>query len=120
MIITNFGPHVSSIIVQLVVLALCCSDVNQFWTVTCLDVLQSYGGRGIAKRLVKFSLELAKQRGHTVVRANFASCYSRKLGYSCGFKPIPEVHFNEYGNYNNIPPNVRELHDKVEVMVRFI
>lgn len=85
-----------------------------------LGVHQSYGRRGIATRMVNFSLELAKQRGHTIVRANFASLYSRKVGYTCGFTTILELHFSEYGNYNNMPQSVRELHDKCEVMVKYI
>ena len=80
----------------------------------------SYGRQGIAKRLVRYSLELGKSRGHTVAEATFASRFSQKVGRYCGFDiVIDEISYEEfYGLYHKMREDVKALHKTCVTVVK--
>lgn len=62
---------------------------DEFWVVHALRVLPEYEGRGIAKRLMAFLIELAPERGQKALRLDVLDGYTvDRFYYQFGFEYI--------------------------------
>lgn len=65
---------------------------DEFWVFHALRVLPEYEGRGNAKQMIRFLMELASERGIKAIRVDVLEGYSvEKMYLSLGFKYIDTI-----------------------------
>ena len=65
---------------------------DEFWVLHALRVLPEYEGRGFAKQMLAFVIELAEKRGRRAIRLDVLEGYSvERLYYPFGFEYIDTV-----------------------------
>lgn len=73
----------------------------------------------MGKRLIQRSAELAREQEHDVVKANFASEYSRKIGIACGFETVLVGEYKgRLKTYPYMPEEIRDVHTGFSIMVK--
>ena len=68
-----------------------------------LSVAPIAGGRGIGKKLVKLSIEIAKSKGFPFIWAMCSSHYSAKICRSLGMESIYRIKYKENKNEAGVP-----------------
>ena len=92
---------------------------SKYWQILFLHVSSEYGRQGIGRKLVEFSVQLSEEAGHSVVMGNFASTYSIKIAYSCGFEAAVEtVYAEKYKLYNKMDQDIRDKHPLCVIMLK--
>ena len=92
---------------------------SKYWQILFLHVSSEYGRQGIGRKLVEFSVQLSEEAGHSVVMGNFASTYSIKIAYSCGFEAAVEtVYAEKYKLYNKMDQDIRDKHPQCVIMLK--
>ena len=85
--------------------------MKRYFEIYILSVRSEYGGKGIGKRLVEHSLQVAKEKGCTTVKSDLASSFSRKICEKCGFETVFEIRYaDEFPLYNKMDESSKQLH----------
>ena len=92
---------------------------SKYWQILFLHV--RHGRQGIGRKLVEFSVQLSEEAGHRVVMGNFASAYSIKIAYSCGFEAaIETVYAEKYKLYDKMDLDIRDKHPLCVTMLQHL
>ena len=84
-----------------------------------LSVLPEYGGQGLGQRITEYSLQIAKDMGAEMARANMGSSFSQRIGVKCGFKPVVTAAYGDgYKNYHKMSEAIRSTHKTCVAMVK--
>lgn len=68
-----------------------------------ISVDSSWRGKGVAKALIEKSLEIGKEKGFHIARADCSSFFSGKLCASLGFEPIYQLNYADYVDEDGNP-----------------
>jgi len=90
-------------------------EVQSYFEVFFLGVRTEYGKKGLGRRLVEHSLDIAKSLGYSIVLSHLSSTFSAKLCYSCGFEAIAET---SNADYFEMSEEIKSLHPKCVSMVK--
>jgi len=65
-------------------------------------VIPKYRQRGLCTELYRKALELSKSRGFTIAKVSFASPFSRKAGFTNGYKQLGKVKCIDFKDENGV------------------
>ena len=85
--------------------------MQRYFEIYLLSVRGEYGGRGVGKRIAEHSLQVAKEKGCTIVKSDLASSFSRKICEKCGFETVFEIRYaDEFPLYDKMDESSKYLH----------
>ena len=95
--------------------------MKSYFEIFFLSVRSDYGGKGLGKRLVERSLQVAKEMGFGVVKSDLGSSFSRKICEKCGFEPVFEIRYaDEFPLYDKMDESAKQLHPTCTTMLKRI
>ena len=96
-------------------------SVQRYFEIKFLSVRSEYGGKGIGKRLVEHSLQVAKEKGCAIVETDLASSFGRKICEKCGFEVVMETRYaDDYKLYDKMDASAQQQHPTCTSMLKRI
>ncbi|XP_022199206.2 uncharacterized protein LOC111056180 [Nilaparvata lugens] len=99
----------------------CRYNVEEIFEIRLLSVDSKYFGRGLAKELIKRSVDLGQESGYryVIAKADCTGFFSQKLLSGYGFQKIHEIRYSCYKDkYKNVIFRTAPPHDTLAVMVK--
>ncbi|XP_044728139.1 arylalkylamine N-acetyltransferase 1-like [Chrysoperla carnea] len=94
-------------------------SIDTIFECRILSVDSDYRGLGIAKKLLKRSLEVAQKNNFKIFKADATGLFSQRVNESLGCKTILEVKYTDYKDkYDNQVFQVSEPHEYLKIMVK--
>ncbi|XP_065092277.1 arylalkylamine N-acetyltransferase 1 isoform X2 [Ochlerotatus camptorhynchus] len=96
-------------------------DVDKIFEIRILSVDSKFRGKGLAKKLIEKSEELALDRGFQVMKTDATGAFSQRVVSSLGFITKSELNYADYLDENGEQTFVVEPpHEKLKIMCKVI
>ena len=97
------------------------SRVQRYFEIYLLSVRSYYGRKGIGKRLVEHSLQIAREKGYTIVKSDLGSSFSKKFCEECGFEVVMDTRYaDDYKLYDKMDASAQQQHPTCTTMLKRI